>query len=83
MNYAALTVDELVARCSYDPEARAFAGEHFRELTDRLEEEWREQFYADYEIAVEQAAGALLEQHIDRMTPHYDVPAGSDYWRIG
>ena len=82
MNYAALTVDELAARCAFDAGARAYAGEHFQQLTDQLEEEWREQFYEDYDIAVQQAADAMLTQELERLAPWYDLTPDSPYWRI-
>lgn len=83
MNYAALTVDELASRCTFDAEARTYAGEHFRELTDQLEEEWRAQFYADYEEAVDQAAANMLDRELERIAPWYDLTPSSPYWNIG
>jgi hypothetical protein len=83
MNYAALSIDELAARCALDADARVYAGQHFGELVIQLEDELRVERDELWEEAVNQAADALLEHAIDRMTPHLDVPAGSPYWRIG
>lgn len=47
MNYAALSIDELAARCAVDAKARQYAGDHFAELVVTLEDEWRDQLAGD------------------------------------
>lgn len=83
MNYAALSIDELAALTVTDPGARAYAADNFRRLVVQLEDEWQEQYKEGYDEDVNQAAGAMLAQELERLTPWYDVGPDSEYWRIG
>lgn len=82
MNYERLTVDELAARTVVDAGARGYAGDHFLAIVERLEDESREQFMADFDEAVDQAAGALFDQRCNAMTWR-PLSSDSPWWRIG